>query len=161
MKIKKYQNHYSQDFDSFMVQLQDFLAKIDPLQRLHRGPGYSPRYFQNILKKVAKQEGVIFIAFDGKVAVGCVAGIIEKQSKEDLLECVPTRAGKILELFVVDEYRNAGIGKQLMSKLEDYFRTKKCDVIRLGVFAPNLAAHDFYAKLGYQDRYIDMLKVLK
>ena len=53
------------------------------------------------------------------------------------------------------------IGKKLMSKMESYFRKKKCDVICVEVFDPNKAAHNFYKKLHYQNRSIDMIKLLK
>lgn len=93
--------------------------------------------------------------------VGCIAGIIEKQSKKDLLECAPTKAGKILELYVAESYRNHGIGKMLMKKIEAYFRKKKCDLVRVDVFSPNKAAFIFYVGLHYQERMRDMIKLLK
>ena len=48
-----------------------------------------------------------------------------------------------------------------MSKMENYMRKKKCEIIRVEVFEPNKAAHNFYEKLDYKDRVIDMIKLLK
>ena len=161
IKFKEYQKNDFKDLDHCMIQLQDFIVKIDPLKRLRRAARYSPQYANNVLEKVTKYDGVIFLVYDDKKIVGCIAGIIEKQSKENLLECVPTRAGRVVELFVSSKYRSLGIGKKLMSKLESYMRKKKCDLIRAEVFEPNNAAHNFYKKFDYQDRAIDMIKLLK
>jgi len=161
IKLKKYQKNDFKNLDGCMVQLQDFLVKIDLLKKLRRAPKYSPQYANNILEKVAEYDGVIFLAYDDKKIVGCIVGIIEKQSEKNLLECVPTRAGRIVELFVSSKYRSLGIGKQLMSKMENYMRKKKCEIIRVEVFEPNKAAHNFYEKLDYKDRVIDMIKLLK
>jgi len=144
-----------------MVQLQDFIVRLDPLKRLRRSSKYSPQYSRNIIEKITKYNGIIFLAYDDKKNVGCIVGIIEKQSEKNLLECIPTRAGRIVELFVSDTHRNLGIGKQLMEKMENYMRKKKCDVMRVKVFEPNKAAHNFYKNLKYQDRVTDMIKILK
>ena len=146
IKFKEYQKNDFKDLDRCMIQLQDFLVKMDPLKRLRRSSKYSPQYANNILEKVTKYDGVIFLVYDDKKIVGCIVGIIEKQSEKNLLECVPTRAGRIVELFVSSKYRSLGIGKKLMSKIEAYMRKKKCDVIRVEVFEPNKAAHNFYRK---------------
>ena len=161
IKFKEYQKNDFKDLDRCMIQLQDFLLKIDPLKRLRRSSNYSPQYTNNVLEKVTKYDGVIFLVYDDKKIVGCIVGIIEKQSEKNLLECVPTRAGRIVELFVSSKYRSLGIGKKLMVKMEAFMRKKKCDVIRVEVFEPNTAAHNFYRKFDFQDRVIDMIKILK
>lgn len=47
-----------------------------------------------------------------------------------------------------------------MEKMEEYFGENGCDVARVEVFEPNVKTHSFYRKLGYQDRNIDMMKIL-
>ena len=93
--------------------------------------------------------------------MGCIAGNIEQQSKDNLLECIPTKSGRILELFVSDSYRGLELGKKLMQKMEDYFQKNKCDVVRIEVFVPNKNTHHFYQNLDYSDRVVDMIKKLK
>ena len=144
-----------------MVGLQEYLTKIDPLKRLRVGAKFSPKYALNLVKKIKKYHGKIFLAYDGKKVIGCIAGIVEKQSKNNLLECVKTRAGRVLELFVDASYRHSGIGHALMEKMENYFRKNHCDLVRIEVFEPNKIARKFYKKLGYGDRLIDVMKVLK
>jgi len=121
-------------------------------------PERSQDAITKFIKKINKQKGLILLAFDDKKIVGLIAGVIKKQSKENLLECVPTKAGRILEVFVKQEYRGYGLGEKLMKRMEEYFKHEKCDVIRIEVFEPNKAAHDFYKKLRYSDRTIDLFK---
>jgi len=161
IKFKQYSKSDFNDLRSCMEGLQDYIVITDPLKRLRRPKNYGKTYTDNLIKKVKTQDGSIILAYDDKKVVGCIAGVIEKQSKDDLLECVPTKAGRILELFVDDRYRNQGIGKKLMKKIEKYIEQNGCDLIRVEVFAPNRTAHQFYNRLGYSDRAIDLIKPIK
>ncbi len=158
-------NHYREsnfeDLEKCMEKLQDFLVDIDSLKRLRKLPAYSKNYTKSLVKKIFKQEGLIILAYDQEKIVGCIAGIIEKQSKDNLLEYIPTKPGRILELFVLDSYRGLRLGKQLMQPMEDYFKKNDCDVVRVEVFVPNKNAHNFYQNLDYSDRVVDMIKLLK
>jgi len=158
--FRSYRSTDFKDFVHCMVQLQEFLVGIDPLKRLRKGPRFGVKYAQSVLEKVEKHEGAIFLAYETGKVVGCVAGIVEKQSAQSSLMCVPTRGGRVLELMVLKEYRGSGVGKRLMQKMERYLREKKCDVIRIEVFVPNQNAHDFYRAMGYWDRMLDVMKVL-
>ena len=182
MKFKTYQKKDFKSLVNCMEELQDHLIQVDNLKRLRRLKAYGKFYTQNLIKKIQKQKGIIILAYKEinekanraqkekeekqkkdteKIILGCVAVVVEKQSKTDLLECVPTRPGRILELLVAKNARNQGVGKALMKKAESYLKQKKCDVIRVEVFKPNTQAHEFYKKLSYQDRTIDMLKQIK
>jgi hypothetical protein len=55
---------------------------------------------------MTKYDGAIFLVYDDKKIAGCIVGIIEVQSEKNLLECIPTRAGRVVELFVSNKYRN-------------------------------------------------------
>lgn len=122
--FKQYTKSNFKDLEKCMEKLQDFLIDIDPLKRLRRLPAYSKNYTKNLIEKISKQEGMIILAYDKEKIVGCIAGTIEKQSKDNLLECIPTKPGRILELFVLDSYRGIRLGKQLMQQIENYFKVK-------------------------------------
>lgn len=124
-------------------------------------PAYSKVYTKNLISKVKKNKGIIIIAEDNLKFIGFIAGFIEKQTKENLLECIPTKVGKVEDLFIYSEYRSKNLGNMFMKKIETYFKNESCDVIKLNVFAPNSRAHEFYKKLDYQDRAIDMIKLIK
>lgn len=158
--IKKFQKRYFNDFDQCMIQLQDFLIVLDPLHRLRRTSDFSPGYAKSMIQKVEKHDGVIYLGYDGKKVVGCIVGVIEKSTVKNEFGSVPTKGGRIEELFVAEGYRSRGIGKKLMKKMETYMRKKKCTVVRVETFSPNTSAHNFYKSLGYSDRVIDLTKVL-
>lgn len=146
---------------SCMEKLNDSVAATDPLKRGRRLSGLGKRYTKKLIRKVNKKSGLILFACDRERVVGCIAGIIERQTQDNLLQCVPTRAGRVLELYVESGYRNRGIGRQLMKRIEKYFIQNGCDVVRVKVFGPNRGAHTFYQELDYQDRTIDLMKLLK
>lgn len=54
--------------------------------------------------------------------IGFIAGIVKEHSKEDLLQYIPSKVGRILELFVEPEYQKKGLGSMLMKETEGSFR---------------------------------------
>jgi ribosomal protein S18 acetylase RimI-like enzyme len=73
---------------------------------------------------------------------------------------IPSKSGRILELVVKEACRGQGIGSMLIRRMEDYFRLKGCDIVRVEVFVPNTHAREFYAREQYSNRVIDMVKKL-
>ncbi|HPO06082.1 MAG TPA: GNAT family N-acetyltransferase [Candidatus Gracilibacteria bacterium] len=144
----------------FMENLQDYLVKIDPAQRLRRPPEYGELYVSELLEKIQDNEGMIYLAELDEKPVGMIAGIIEKPSEMDQIDHIPTKVGNILELIVDENCRGQGLGQKLMEKMEDYFRTQNCDTAWVDVFVPNQSAHHFYQKENYQDRLVGMIKKL-
>lgn len=144
----------------FMERLQDYLVALDPMRRLKRESDYGKKYTELLLSKVLRNNGRIFIAKYGEEPAGLIAGIIEKQSKEDLIAAGQSKTARIVELFVDDAYRSKGIGKMLMEKIEEFFTSLGCEIVRIEVFEPNKNAHQFYQNLGYQNRMIDLIKKL-
>ena len=160
MIIQEYQNSNREHLISLIVALQDYLVNIDPLQRLRRLSSFGEVYVDSLLGKINESNGKIILAKQEQEFVGCIAGIIEEQKDEDRVGTITSRAGRILELIVLENYRGHGIGSELMEKMEEYFRANKCDVVRVEVFVPNALAHRFYSRLQYVDRSFDMLKRL-
>lgn len=158
---RKYQQSDFNDLRQLIEELTDYIVSIDPLKRCRRLPAYSGNYTKKTLANVKKNKGSIIFATDKSKIVGAIVGIIEKQTKFDLLECVLTKGGRILELYVKKEYRKRGIGKKLVQEMEKYFISKKCTVIKVDVFAPNTKAHNFYEQQEYRNRAVDMLKIIR
>lgn len=90
---------------NLMEELQDYLIKIDPLKKLCRLPGYGEKHVENLLKKIEKNGGKIFVAEVDDFPVGTIAGIIEAQQKGRSLEYVPTKSARVLELIVSEKMR--------------------------------------------------------
>ena len=161
MKIREYQESDRTAFVKLMEQLMDYVASIDDLKRLRCMPGFGESYVQRMLQRVSENDGVIYVAELDSEPVGVVVGTILEQSKEDLLEHVPSKFGEVLELVVKAECRGKGIGTMLVNKLEEYFREKNCNILGVGVLAPNKRAHHLYNKLGYEDRSFYMTKSIR
>ncbi len=160
-KIREYTPPDEKVLQQFMEKLQDHIIALDSLRRNRRLPGYGEMYVGKLLKIVSEKNGLILFAADGEAIIGCIAGIIEPETEDDLLERVPTTCGRVKELFVLENYRSQKVGKLLMGAMEDYFRARKCTVMMLEVFQPNQKAHSFYLHQGFEDRMIDMIKLLK
>jgi len=142
-------------------ELQDYLVIVDQMKFTRIMPEYGESSAKKLLEDVSRNNGIVYVAEDQGQNVGFVAGIIYEWSPEILLECIPLKSGRILELFVESKHRRQNIGTVLMERMEEYFRQNGCDVSRVEVFQPNTEAHNFYENLGYQDRMIDMIKKLK
>ena len=158
--IRKYDTKDREKLVFFMNQLQDYLIAIDPLHRMRRGKNYGEIYTTRLLEKTTKEQGVILFAEEKNQPIGVIVGVIEHQKKDNLLECIPTKTGRIEDLYVDEKYRSQGIGRLLMARVESYFQKKKCTIIKVEVFAPNKASL-FYSQLGFENRVVDMIKVLK
>ena len=100
IQIRRYRNPDFEELVRCVEELQDFIVNIDPLKRCLRLPAYGKKYANLLIKKVHRSSGIILLAEYKQEVIGCVVGIIEKQTKDNLLECVPTKAGRILELFI-------------------------------------------------------------
>ena len=137
------------------------MIPLDPERRMRRQPEYGKNEIDNLVKDVAQKDGIIYVAeIDGSI-VGFVAGTLSNSKPSYLLGYLPAKRGRVQELFVDNKYRGQKVGKLLMEKIEDYFKQQDCAFIRAEVFEPNNHAHNFYKRLGYKDRDIDMIKILK
>jgi len=107
-----------------------------------------------------QNSGLILIAECDGVLAGFAAGIIEDTDEITALECYPITSGNLLELYVREEFRQHGIGTQLMEHTESYFRRNNCTYMRTEVFSPNKLALDFYHGLDFHERDFHLMKRL-
>ena len=157
IQIKEYKDQ-KEFLIKFLEKLQDHIIEIDPLNRFVRSPKYGEEYAKELIEKVRKQNGKIFFAIEEDNPIGVVIGYIDELTDRDLLECAPSKIGTIEQLFVMPGSRGRNIGSLLMKEIEDYFKSKECDVVYVGTLEPNKGARDFYKRQGYKDRVIEMMK---
>ena len=158
--IREYKDSDRQFLVRSLEGLVDYLAQLDPIKRTRRLPAFGRNYTNMLLNKVKCQNGIVFIADVDGNAVGCIAGVVQKQSAEDLLHYFPSKTSEILELFVQPKYRGKNIGTLLMNRIEKYFQNSGCDILKTRVFVPNKGGYEFYKKLGFKDRGISLIKEL-
>lgn len=160
LRIRKYRSSDRPSIVELMNDFGNYLVAVDSMKRIRCMPEFGEHFTQKMLANVEKSSGLVYVAeHEGRI-IGFIGGVVLKQSKEDLLETIPSKAGRIIELFVDEQFRGQNIAATLMEKIERYFRQVGCDVCRVEVFEPNARAHRFYRKLGYRDRSIDMIKKL-
>ncbi len=161
--MKKVKSTVSGIFINFMQmdKFEDYLVSIDTLNRSKLAADFGKKYTAIVLKKIKSSKGSMLVAVEGKRVIGFVAGVLEKQEREDYLQVGKIKYGRIIELYVAEEYRTKGIGKELFQAMEKYLVSSKCQVILVGVFAPNQNAYQFYKKLGYTDDTFDLIKLIK
>jgi len=158
MIIRKYNE---KDFDQLvelMNAFQGYLVSMDPLNRLIRAPEYGMHKMNELIGKLAKENGAMYVAEENGVVTGFVAGIIHLNSPAEQLETKTKRRGEVVELFVDEAFRGGGIGKMLMEEMEKYLKKQECDVISIEVFSPNTGARKFYEAMGYHERSVEMFK---
>jgi ribosomal protein S18 acetylase RimI-like enzyme len=158
--IREYQEKDRELLQLLIEKLMDCVVTTDLIKRIRRMEGFGDIQTEKVLKKIKENNGKIFFAEMDGVVIGYISGFSKKQSKENLLEVIPTKLGVIDDLYIGGEHRGKHVGTTLMQKMEEYFKSVDCDSIWIEVFVPNKIAHDYYKKLGFMDREVGMLKKL-
>jgi ribosomal protein S18 acetylase RimI-like enzyme len=97
----------------------------------------------------------------GEKYIGIIAGTIEKYTEFDNCHYKHNKEGRILELYIEENYRKRNVGKKLTEKMEKYFKEKGCDFLLVDVFEYNEIAKKYYKRLGYNTRNIEMCKKIE
>lgn len=158
MQIIEYDNKYLEDVKDLLVELEEYIISIDQdhLDRLH--PDYRDKMATLDLEEVNNNHGKCYLAIDNDKAVGLIMGIIDKYDEFDYLDYKCPKRGVITELIVSKNVRSSGLGQQLMSKMEEYFKSVECEYIIIDTFAYNDLAMKFYFKEGYHPRMVVNIK---
>ena len=101
------------------------------------------------MNKVKQQNGKIYLSIENNIVIGLIIGIVEEKDEIDKLTNDCAKTGAILELVVRNDVRGQGIGKTLLEKMEEYFKSINCKRINIEVFGPNKKGLNFYEKSDY------------
>ena len=158
MKIIEYENKYLEDVKDLLVELEEYIISIDKdnLDQLH--PDYRDKVTQLDLEEVSKCNGKCYLAVENDKAIGLIMGIIPEYDEYDYLDYKCPKRGEITELIVTNKVRSTGVGKQLMDKMEGYFKSMNCEYIHVDVFGYNERGINFYQKQDYHTRMKIMIK---
>ncbi len=156
--IIEYEEKYLEDVRDLFVELEEYILEIDEdhLDQLH--PEYREKMAVIDLEEVYQNEGKCFLALEDDKVVGLIMGGVFPYEEYDYLDYKCPRRGEVTELIVTKEARKKGLGKKLMDKMEEYFKSIGCKYIRIEVFGYNKNAINFYQKEGYHTRMIHMIK---
>lgn len=157
MEIIDYSKEYDEGIKDLLVELQEHIVEVDREKYNILTPEYREKYFEKTMDEVNKYEGKIFLAKEDTSIVGLIIGLINNEDETSYDFTAPKR-GRVIELVVSKKVRSNGIGKQLLDKMESYFKSVGCHGVLIDVFAYNEGAQNFYYKNGYFNRNIEVMK---
>ena len=160
MKIIEYEDKYLEDVRDLLTELEEYILSIDKdeLDQVHTE--YHEKMALVDLKDVNENSGKCCLAIENDKAIGLIMGTIPPYNEHDYVEYKCPRRGVITELIVTSKIRSKGIGKALIDKMEEYFKSNDCEYVLVDIFAYNENAISFYDKKGYHPRmYTDIKKL--
>ena len=149
MQIIEYNSKYDEQIKDLLVELQNYLIDIDDWHTQVMLPEYREGNFQMDLRKVNNQEGKIYLAIENELIIGLIMGVVEEKDEIDKLTNDCAKTGSVIELIVRNNIRGNGIGKILLDKIENYFKSINCKRVNIEVFGPNKKGLNFYQKNDY------------
>ena len=161
MQIIEYEDNYLGDVKSLLTELEEYIVSIDKDSLDHVHSDYYGKMALIDLDEVKNNDGKCYLAIDDGNVIGLIMGIVISFSEYDYLDYKCPKEGKITELIVSKNARSKGVGKQLIQRIEDYFKNIGCEYILVDVFAYNDIAIDFYNDVGFHPRMITNIKKIK
>ncbi len=114
-------------------------------------------FFFKLLSPELENQACLFISQNSsKEIVGYFLGMI----KECLAE-TPDRIGYINGLYVTSDHRKASLGRQLLAHGLEWFKNRNISLVELYTSFNNSAARAFWAKQGFLQNEIVLMKKLE
>ena len=155
--IVEYNKKYDEQIKDLLLELQEHLVKLDKEGFNIASEEYREKYFEKTMEAIENNEGKILLYEDKEQIVGLIVGIVNNEKTIRYDFNAPKR-GRITELVVNKEYRNKGIGKELLNSMKEYLKSIGCEKILIAVFGYNKGAIKFYKENGYHVRMMDMIE---
>lgn len=147
--IVEYDSKFDKQIKDLLVELQNYLIDIDNWHTQIMLPEYREKYFKMDIEKVKNQDGKIYLEVESNTVNGLIMGVVEEKDDIDKLTNDCAKTGSVIELIVKNNIRGNGIGKNLLEKLEEYFKSINCKRINIEVFGHNKKGLNFYGKNDY------------
>lgn len=145
--IIEYDSKYDEEIKDLLVDLQNYLIDIDDWHTQILSDNYRENYFLLDIKKFKEHSGKIYLSINNGIIDGFILGVISMSDEIDILTNDCAKTGEVLELIVKTNSRGSGIGKELLNKIEAYFKSIDCKRINIEVFGPNKRGLNFYEKM--------------
>jgi GNAT superfamily N-acetyltransferase len=134
-------------------EMQEFERQIDP--RLLPGDTIAEAYTRAMLDRCKAHGGTVLIATSGEELVGFVGVACAITSEE--LDQPPGPHALITDLAVTASHRGKGCGRLLLTRAEEYARSRGANEIRIAVLFGNGTAESLYSSEGFQP-YLQILR---
>ena len=92
---------------------------------------------------MGNEQEIICVAAEGNILVGFCCGQVLKSM------CYPAKYGEITELYVADEYRRQGIGKELLKTVENKLYERGVKHLHILTGDKNITAQKLYSSCSY------------
>jgi ribosomal protein S18 acetylase RimI-like enzyme len=140
----------------FILGSNTYEAQFESDRRLDANAGVD--YLPDIINRVTKRRGRIFVAEDAGTPIGWAACYADEH--EPFVKEEERPFGYVAELFVEDAYRGRHIGRELLKACEDHFRALGLKTVLIGALSANTRAANAYRAAGYADYAVNLRKVL-
>ena len=147
--IVEYNAKYDEQIKGLLVELQNYLIDIDDWHTQILLPEYREKIFKLDMDNVQKQNGKVYLSIENELVNGLIIGVVDEKDEIDKLTNDCAKTGSVLELIVKDNIRGNGIGKLLLEKMEQYFKSIDCKRINIEVFGTNARGLNFYLRNNY------------
>lgn len=158
IQIREYEEKHKTILLDFVNKLEEYQKNLDSISRVKNLDGFAEKSLEQMFENIDKYNGKIFIAKVNDIVIGFISGAIFDQSEIGKLEVGEHKQGEVLKIYILEEHRGKGLGKLMISKMEDFFKESGCDSVWIEVSSYNTNAHSTYEKLGFIDREVGMLK---
>ena len=102
------------------------------------------KYFKD---KISKDDGCVLIAEVDNKIIGYSAGGLTKGENYRNLPLV----AEVENIFILEDYRNIGVGTQLYQKFIEWCKSKNVKSVRVAASVQNKQAISFYQEKGFKD----------
>lgn len=159
LKIREYQDSDKDSVINCLIEIQEYERALEPDRA--RGEDVAREMFQILLTHIAKKQGAIFIAELENEITGFISAHIENDPEQIIYYSQSNREWVFIsDLVVLPKFRQKGIAKTLLKRVEQYATDNKIKNIKLTVLAKNTIAGSLYRQIGYRDYETTMVKDL-
>ncbi|WP_460217985.1 GNAT family N-acetyltransferase [Psychroserpens sp. MEBiC05023] len=119
------------------------IHKVIPLIQKLTNNKFSDEILKQRFTEMISQNYECAVIYDDDILIG-VTG---------MWFCTRHYIGKTVEIdhvYIDDGYRNKGLGKQFLSWIYDYVKTKGCNSVELNTYVQNYPSHKFYYNEGFE-----------
>lgn len=157
ISIEKYRD---EDFDALTVmigRLQEYERQMMP--NLKSPNVVADAYTKDLVETASGERGVVLIARDDTRVIGCVAGYFREDDDPCVQEDVRVYA-QVCDLYVDLPWRMRGVGRLLLTAIEEQMRQRGGVSLRATAKALNAAAVTCLSDFGYGPMKVVLSKTL-
>jgi ribosomal protein S18 acetylase RimI-like enzyme len=139
-----------------VVVLQDYERSLE--SHLPPGEEMADDYLAFLKRNCVDHQGEILIATidDECAGFACVLTDVPPSEPDE----ARSHYAYVSDLLVHAKYRGLGLGRRLLQEAELVARSRGAPVLRIGVLARNRVARELYARLGFVEYHVQLIKTI-